>query len=446
MPLRDYQKQAVQYIQDRKRAMLALDMGLGKTYISLAALTPEQLPVLVCAPQRVAKLVWPVEHRKYRPDLSLVVAAGTPAARRKALAAGADITVISRDNLMDVLEGGYQYKTFILDEMSGFKNHSANRWKIAKRIAARSEYVWGLTGTPMPNSELELWPQVYLLDGGERLGKFFTHFRNRYFYSKASLPNGTRIKWTPFPETKAAIHDLVQDICLYMDSADKLVDLPEVVVNDVEVPLTPAARLVYKTMKKDFVVNLDLLFGEGEKHAALDVGAMSAKLEQIAAGFLYVDDADLHGGKYDLIHLEKVRTAREIVDGTGSPVIITYWYKAELELLKQEFKGQAYTLDEPDFQEKWDRGEIPVLLMQPASGGHGLNLQYGGHTMIWMTLPWSLELYQQMNKRVHRPGQEHPVIIHRLIAPYTVDEAKDQRLEGKKDAQQAFLDHIRSPL
>jgi SNF2 family DNA or RNA helicase len=449
-PLHDYQKLAVEYVRARKRAGLFLDMGLGKTCITLTALTRDTLPVLVCAPKRVAEEVWPVETPLWRPDLRVAVASGSPAKRKAVLEMAAkgqaDIIVIGRDNLADAVPYAGDFKAFVMDELSGFKNRASARWKAAKKIQASKSitHVWGLTGTPSTDGQhLDLWSQIYLLDGGARLGSTLGGFRERYFTPGRQLPTGVVTSWDARPGAKERIHTKLEDICLSMGTEGKI-DLPPITYNTINVPLPPAIRQVYKRMKDDNVADLAIL--GGEIHSAMNAAVMTSKLEQICAGFMYVDDADIREGAYDVLHQEKVKVLAEVIEGTGSPVLVAYRFKAELDLLKAGLGKQAHTIDEPGIVAAWNRGEVPVLLAHPASAGHGLNLQHGGHTLVWATTPWSLEEYQQMNKRLPRQGQQHPVIIHHLVAPHTVDEAKLQRLQEKKTVQQALLDHLESPL
>lgn len=448
LPLHDYQHVAVDFIRTRKRAGLFLDMGLGKTAISLRALQPESLPALVTAPKRVAENVWPIEVPKWRPDLRIIVAAGTPKQRQTALAAAkagqADIVVIGRDNLMDAVEYAADFKTFIMDELSSFKTRASIRWKAAKKITKDMEYVWGLTGTPTTDGHmLDLWAQLYLLDTGDSLGNTLTAYRERYFTPGRQLPNGVVIDYNLRPGADKRIHVLLEKTCLSM-STDGRVNLPPTTYNDVSVPLLPAVRRLYKQFKNDLVVDAQIL--GGEIHSAANAAVLSGKLSQITAGFLYVDDADLRDGEYKVLHKEKVAALKEIIDGTGSPVLVAYRFRAELDLLKEGLGPMAHTIDEPDVIVNWNLGKIPVLLAHPASAGHGLNLQYGGHTMIWATLPWSLEEYMQMNKRLARQGQKHPVVIHHLLSPKTVDPLILLALQGKKSVQDAVMDHLESPL
>lgn len=447
LELHDYQVQAVAFLQERRKAGLFLDMGLGKTAISLRALTADSLPALVTAPKRVAENVWETEARLWRPDLRVVVAKGTPKSRAAALASGADIVVIGRDNLADAVPHAHLFRTLIMDELSGWKSRASLRWKAAKAIVQTPSitHVWGLTGTPSPNGLLDLWPQVFLLDGGERLGKTITGFKTRYFAPGRQLPNGVITEWNIRPGADARIHNLLEDLCLSMGTEGR-VDLPPTTHNTVTVPLAPKVRQMYKAMKNDLVADLDII--GGEIHSAMNAAVLSSKLSQICAGFMYVDDADIRDRAYDVIHRDKVKTVQEIVEGTGSQVLVAYRYKAELDLLKEGLGALAHTLDEPDIIARWNSntGQVPVLLVHPASAGMGLNLQKGGNVMVWTTLTWSLEEYMQMNARLARQGQPRPVVIHHLVSPHTVDEAMMQRLAEKKTVQQALLDHLDSPL
>ena len=452
MKLHDYQEIAVEHLHRNPRAALFLDMGLGKTAITLRALTPDHLPVLVTAPKRVAENVWAKEASIWRPDLTISVAKGDPRQRREALESGADIVVIGRDNLKDVLPYAATFRTFILDEISGFKTRGSLRWKTARKIVGlklgktggppTTRYIWGLTGTPSPNGLMDLWSQVFLLDGGERLGKTLTGFRGRYFLPGRQLANGVITEWFLRPESDHHIHALLEDICLSMDSVGRI-DLPPVTYNQVSVPLPASVLKIYRTLKDTLVVDLALL---GEIHSAVNAAVLSSKLSQISAGFMYVDDADIRGGIYDTLHQDKVKAVQEIVEGTGSPVLVFYRFKAERDMITAAMPGLVHSIDEPDAIARWNRGELPVLLAHPQSAGHGLNLQHGGHTIVWASLPWSLEEHEQSNKRLARQGQQHPVVIHYLISPNTIDGSILVRLREKKSVQDALLEHLESPL
>lgn len=404
------------------------------------------LPALVTAPKRVAEHVWSTEAAIWRPDLRVAVAAGTPQARRRALESGADIVVIGRDNLADAVPVAGRFRTFIMDELSSFKTRGTNRWKAARKIAFTKSvtHVWGLTGTPAPNSLMDLWAQVYLLDKGERLGTTLTGFRNRFFVAGQQLPSGVVTKWTTRPGADAAIQNLLSDLCLSMGTEGR-VHLPELTVNRVEVELPPAARRVYQSMKSELVADLEFL--GGEIHSAASAASLSNKLSQINAGFMYTDDKDLRGGAYQKIHAESAKAVAEIADGTGSPLLVAYRYQAERDLLLAALGERAHTVATPDLQARWNNGEIPILVAHPASIGHGLNLQKGpGHSAVWASLTWSSEEYDQFNRRLYRQGQKNAVVIHHLIRPHTVDDGILQVLDHKRTVQQALRDHLDSPL
>lgn len=452
MELHAYQRTAVRHLHDNPRAALFLDMGLGKTATVLSALTPDHLPALVIAPKRVAEKVWLAEAAKWRPDLTVAVAAGRPDARRAALTSGADIVALGRDNIRDALSVPSPWRTVVLDELSGFKTRSSVRWKAAAtllwgaqtsaRAQQRIPHIWGLTGTPSPNGLGDLWAQLWLLDAGNRLGTTLTEFRNRFTYPGRQLPSGVVTEWVIRPGADEKIHRLVSDICISMKS-EGLLDLPPVTHNRVDVDLPNSAMAVYRRMKDDLVADMSLL--GGEVHTAANAAVLTNKLSQISAGFLYVDDADLRAGAHTDIHREKMRALEEIIEGTGSPVLVFYRYAVERERILAAFP-QAHDLDAPGVLEQWDKGEIPIMLAHPASAGHGLNLQHGGHTIVWTSLTWSLEEWDQANKRLARQGQQHPVVIHSLMARKTVDGAILERLTTKASVQSALLQHLESRL
>lgn len=443
--LRPYQREAVRFLQEHHNgAGLFLDMGLGKTAISLSALEERHLPAVVIAPKRVAEEVWPEETGLWRPDLTIEVAAGTPAKRKAILHGDADIVALCRNNIADLEEiaSSGKYKTLIIDELSSFKSRG-KWWKSARRIRKHMQFVWGLTGTPTPNGYLDLWPQILLLDGGERLGTSITAFRNRYFIPKNRLNSGIVTEWELRPGARGRILELIEDLCLSM-STDGRVELPPVTHNIVDIPMSTKVKKIYNKMRDELVVNLDIL--GGEVHTASNAAVLSGKLSQITSGFIYPDDADIRNVTFQPLHDEKTNAVKEIVEGTGSPILVFYHFQAELQRLKKSLGKLAHTIDEPGIMKKWNAGEVPVLLAHPQSAGHGLNLQHGGHTIVWVTQPWSLEEYQQANKRLARSGQTHPVMIHHLNTPKSIDEAILQRLEGKSSVQQALLKYLESPL
>lgn len=443
--LHSYQRVAVDHLQRNPRAGLFLDMGLGKTAVTLSALRPEDLPALVIAPKRVATEVWPVEAKKWRPDLTLEVADGSPQQRARVLFGSADIVAISRDSLssLDQLSRYRKYRTLIIDELSGFKSRQSARWKAVKVLSSSMTNVWGLTGTPSPNGLMDLWAQIHILDNGARLGRTITGFRNRYFISGKRLPNGTVIEWILRENADKKIHKLLEDICLSM-STEGLIELPPVTFNHVPVPLPPAVRRTYRDMKKELVAGIDIL--GAPIFTAATASVLSSKLSQISAGFLYTDPDETVPQETYVLHREKMRALQEIVDGTGSPVLVFYRFRAELEMIKETLGDLAHTIDEPGVVTRWNAGDIPVLVTHPASAGHGLNLQYGGHTIVWTSIPWSLEEWQQANKRLARQGQTERVMVHLLMARGTIDSKIYDRLLGKTSVQDALLAHLESPL
>lgn len=449
LALHDYQLVARDFLRQQNRSALFLDMGLGKTAASLAALEPRHLPVLVVAPKRVAEEVWHVEKDLWRPDLTLVVAKGEPAARQAALSSDANIVVLGRDNLRDVLalKRTTPFKTVIIDELSGYKSRASVRWKTMNKIvrATTTQHVWGLTGTPVPNGYMDLWSQVALLDGGQRLGKNITTYRGRYFMPGRQIANGVIVEWNLRPESEGHIKELIGDICLAMATEGRI-KLPRVTVNRVATEMPFAVRRAYKTFSDTMVADLREIFG-GEIHTAANAAILTSRLSQMTSGFVFVDDADLHDGDWTPLHLEKIHAIEEIVESAqGSGVLVAYRFIPEKLMLLQALGDKAHTIDEPDIIARWNRGEIPVLLVHPASAGHGLNLQYGGHTVVWTGPTWDLEWWDQLNKRVARQGQKHPVVIHVLLANKTVDQMIQARVEGKATVQGNLLAYLESPV
>lgn len=463
--LHDYQELARDFLRGSPKACLMLDMGLGKTAAALAALEPRHLPVLVVAPKRVAEETWPEECPKWRPDLSMALAAGEPPAREAAITLGADITVLGRDNLGDLLRVPRlrPYRTVIIDELSGYKDRSTARWKITDSLINKSphvRHVWGLTGTPAPNGLLDLWAQIALLDGGARLGKNITTYRSRYFMPGRQIANGTIVEWLLREGSDLKIFGLLEDICLAMKTEGRIV-LPPVTYNEVRVELPPKVRHAYNEIAAELLVDLQLI--GGAVHTAVNEAVLTSKLSQICAGFIYEDpvyedlgEKDKDGfpvythtnpGAYTSLHKEKVKAVQEIVESNnGSPVLVAYRYQVEKRMLQDLFGPRARTIDERGVVADWNAGRVPVLLTHPASAGHGLNLQHGGHTIVWTSLDWDLELFQQLNKRLLRQGQQHPVVIHMIMAKRSIDYRIRNRLNEKESDQNDLLAYLESPI
>lgn len=436
----DYQKRATELVISTPKIGLFLDMGLGKTVITMTAIQDlmfdrfEVSRVLVIAPKRVAEDTWTREHAKWDhlKDLKISKVLGTAAQRRKALEAEADIYVIGRDNVVWLVEHfqkvrkGWPFDMVVIDELSSFKNPQAKRFRALRKAMPYVKRVVGLTGTPSPNGLMDLWAEVYLLDRGERLGSTLGAYRERYF--RPGARNGYVVyKWDALPGARKEIEARISDICISMSAADYL-RLPKRIDNVIPVQLSPAEMAAYKTMEAEQLLQI-----EDDDIAALNAAAVMTKLLQIANGSVYAVD-----GKVVQIHNAKLEALEEIIDTTDGPVLVFYSYKHDLAAIQGSIKGARVLNSTADIAD-WNAGKVQVLLAHPASVGYGLNLQEGGHVIVWYGLTWSLELYQQANARLYRQGQEKPVIIHHLIAEGTVDEEVMQALQHKDTSQAALL-------
>lgn len=428
--LHDYQVVAAGHLLSHPRAALWLEPGLGKTFTTLAALTPDHLPALVVAPKRVALKVWPAEVAKWRPDLSVVVAKDGPAKRAEAYAAGADIVTVSMDSIADAPA---QFRTLIIDESSKFKAIGTARWKAARKFVKTVDHVWELTGTPAPESYLDLWAQVYLLDGGQRLESGITKYRTRYFDPDLILPTGVVASWKIKPGSAPRIEAAISDLCLSQRAVDHL-DIPKVSYNEILVDLP--VRKIYDQMKKTMVAEVN-----GEERTAANAAIRTSRLSQIASGFLYPDTIEgvvLEGQETLELHRVKLEALKDLAEEVSSPMLVFYRFAYERDLLKAEMEG-ARMIDERGALEAWDRGEVPFLLAHPRSAGHGLNLQAGGHTIVWYGPTWSSEEYGQGNARLARQGQTKPVVIHHILADKTVDRLALAAAQQKISVQDALL-------
>lgn len=436
----DYQTRATQLVIDKPKIGLFLDMGLGKTVITMTAIQElmydrfEISRVLVIAPKRVAEDTWTRERAKWDhlKDLRISKVLRNKQQRIRALRAEADIYVIGRDNviwLINYYQGlrkGWPFDMIVIDELSSFKNPQAKRFRALKKVMPSVSRVVGLTGTPSPNGLMDLWAEVYLLDQGERLGPTLGSYQERYF--RPGARNGYVVyKWEPFRNAQKEIEDKISDICISMSAADYL-KLPKRIDNVIPVQLSPEEMEAYKRMERDQLLQI-----EDDDIAALNAAAVMTKLLQIANGSVYTNE-----GKVVKIHEAKLEALAEIVDTTDSPVLVFYSYKHDLAAIQGKIKGARILENEKDISD-WNAGKVQVLLAHPASVGYGLNLQEGGHVIVWYGLTWSLELYQQANARLYRQGQEKPVIIHHLIAEGTVDEEVMAALQNKDTSQAALL-------
>lgn len=433
----DYQTRAKDFILEHPKAGMLLEMGLGKTVITLTAIDVlinelfEVDRVLVIAPKRVAEDTWTREHAKWDHLRHLRVSKvlGSPEQRRRALSVDADIYVIGRDNVVWLVEQcrqSWPFDMVVIDELSSFKNPQAKRFRALKKVIPKASRVVGLTGTPSANGLMDLWAEIYLLDRGERLGHTLGAYREKYF--RPGARNGYVVfKWEPLRGSREKIEAAISDICISM-SADDYLTLPKRIDNLIPVKLSPQEMKQYKTMEAEQLLHID-----DEDVVALNAAAVMTKLLQIANGSVYS-----HEGNVVRLHDAKLEALLEIIDTTDSPVLIFYSYKHDLAAIKAAIPG-ARTLDGPEDIAEWNAGRVQVLLAHPASVGYGLNLQEGGHVIVWYGLTWSLELYQQANARLYRQGQDKPVIIHHLIAEGTVDEQVMRALQEKDMSQAALM-------
>lgn len=444
----EYQKKAAAWICEHPYSALFLDMGLGKTLSTLLALerlAPVLGRVLIVAPKAVAVHTWPAEIRKWGfdrrftfalacGDASKHIGAYTPAMRKAALNQKADITIINVENLewlAEVYGMRWPFDTVVIDELSGFKGRKAQRFKTIKWIRPRVQQMVGLTGTPAPNGLLGLWPQMYALDGGERLGKYFTHFRDRFFYVKDPYKDARfDTSWVPKPGAEDEIYGLLGDIVLSMRAKDYL-DLPGSVYTDHEIELAPEELARYSYLEYERVLAF-----ENQEVTADNAGVLAMKLLQLSSGAIYDDEKNVvavHRAKLDALH-------EEVEAANGQPLMVAYWFKHSRDRILAEFpEAVVYT---PDLEGAWNRGEIPLALAHPASVGHGLNPQYGGHLMVWFDLIWNLELYQQLNGRLDRQGQTTTVSVRHLVAKGTNDERVLRVLAGKATTQEALQEAL----
>ena len=438
-----HQRAGIDWIIEHPAAGLLWGMGTGKTVTTLTAVDLllhdllEEGPVLVIAPKRVAENTWSKEAQKWEHLQHLRVSKimGTAKQRQNALASPADIYVINRENvvwLVDYLQNRWPFPVVVVDELSSFKSAQAKRWKALRRVRGRIKRLIGLTGTPRPNGLEDLWPEVYLLDQGERLGKTLSAFRARYLVPDKM--NGHIVySYRPKEGAEAAVYDKLSDVCISIRKDDVL-SLPGQIYEDIVLEAPPALLKQYKKFERDKV--LECLDEEGEIIAG-SAAALTNKLLQFANGAIY----DMDGGVHEL-HDIKLDALEEMLEAAGGDnVLVLYAYKHDAERIRRRIDCRA--LDKPEDIDAWNRGEIPVALAHPASIGHGLNLQEGGHIIIWYGMTWSLELYQQANERLNRPGQKNVCRIYHLILKGTHDERVLKSLNNKDIGQAAAIEALR---
>ncbi|EAD5361698.1 TPA: DEAD/DEAH box helicase [Listeria monocytogenes] len=440
----EYQQYSIDFIKEHMIAALLLEMGLGKTVTTLTAIKDlmhddfSVKKVLIVAPLRVTQSTWPNEIEKWDhlKDLTYSVVLGTPKQRKEALGKKADLYLINRENLdWLITKSGFDFDfdMVVIDELSSFKNYKAKRFTSLMQVRHKVDRIVGLTGTPSSNGLMDLFAEFKVLDMGERLEYYISRYRDKYFLPDKR--NGLQIySWKPRENAEQEIYDKISDITISMKSVDFL-DMPELVINEIPVSLGPAEKQKYDKFKADLVLQL--------KDADIDAAnaaVLSNKLLQMANGAIYDEFNVSHH-----IHDQKLDSLEDLIEGVnGKPILIAYWFQHDLERIKERFKvRQIKTATDI---EEWNKGNIPIAVIHPASAGHGLNLQAGGSTLVWFGLTWSLELYQQTNARLWRQGQNDTVVIHHIIAKDTIDEDVMLALKLKDKTQASLIDAVKARL
>ncbi len=446
----EYQTYVTEFIKAHPISAVFLDMGLGKTSITLTAIADmlcdsfEIRRVLVIAPLRVALNTWPAEIKKWDhlQGLSYAVAVGNENERRAAFVKHADITIINRENLQWLVDYSgipFDFDMVVIDELSSFKNHQSKRWKAMMKVRPRVKRIVGLTGTPASNSLMDLWAEFRMLDMGDRLGRFITAYRTDYF--TPDKRNGQVIySYRLLPGAEDAIYRKISDITISMKAADHL-KMPELVNSEYAVYLSESENAHYEQLKRNLVLTVE----NGEITAA-NAAALSNKLCQMANGAIYDDD-----GKTTHIHDRKLDALEDIIEAAnGKPVLVAYWFKHDLDRIRKRLdtlKIEYARISDPGSIDIWNCGGYAVGLIHPASTGHGLNLQQGGNHLVWFGLTWSLELYQQTNARLYRQGQNaQTVVIQHIVTRGTIDEQILRALAKKETTQSALIDAVKADM
>ena len=439
----DYQRYAAEFIITHPISALLLDMGLGKTSITLTAINDllfdsfEIHKVLVVAPLRVARDTWSAEIEKWEhlKNLQYSVVVGPAQERLKALCTPADIYIINRENIQWLVEESgltFDFDMAVIDELSSFKNHQSKRFKAFMKVRPKLKRIVGLTGTPASNGLMDLFAEFKLLDMGERLGRLIGQYRNAYF--QPDKRNGMVVySYKPLPVAEQRIYDKISDITISMKATDHL-KMPELISAEYMVQLSENEKEKYDRLKKDLIFST-----EDNEVTATNAASLSNKLSQMANGAVYSDD-----GETVHIHDRKLDALEDIIESmNGRPLLVAYWFKHDLERIKKRFEIREIKSSE-DISD-WNSGKIPVALIHPASAGHGLNLQSGGSTLVWFGLTWSLELYQQTNARLWRQGQTaDTVVIQHIIAKSTIDEQIMKALKTKDTTQAALITAVKA--
>lgn len=421
--------------------ILGYGLRLGKTVLTLTALNNllfdsfEIHKILIIAPLRVARDTWPSEIEKWDhlKDLKYSVALGSEKERKAAFMIKADIYIINRENVKWLVEDSslpFDFDTLIIDELSSFKNHQAKRFRSLMKVRPKIKRIVGLTGTPASNGLIDLWAEFRLLDMGQRIGRFIGKYRDDYFVPDKRNQQ-VIFSYKPKPGAEEEIYKKISDITISMKGSD-YIKLPELVINEVQVNLSEKEMKIIDDIKKELVTKIN-----DDEITASNAAALSTKLLQMANGAVYGE-----AGEVINIHERKLDALEDLIESAnGKPVLISYWFKHDMKRISERFSVE--TLDSADSIKRWNKGEIPVAIIHPASAGHGLNLQTGGSTLIWFGLTWSLELYQQTNARLWRQGQKNSVVIHHIISKNTIDERVIKALKNKDNTQAALIDAVK---
>lgn len=440
----NYQQYAIEHIEKNKISALFLDMGLGKTSITLSAINNllfdsfEVRKVLVIAPLRVARNTWCDEIKKWDHlrNIKYSIVVGTESERISALNEKADIYIINRENVdWLVNKSGYKFDfdMIVIDELSSFKNHQSKRFKSLMKIRPKVKRIVGLTGTPSSNGLMDLFAEFKVLDLGERLGYFIGQYRNTYF--KPDKTNGAIVySYKPLPNAEDSIYEKISDITVSMKASEYL-KMPELVISNYQVEMSDNEKKQYDEMKKNLICEIK----DGEITVS-NAGSLSNKLSQFANGAVYDDEQNIVE-----IHSRKLDALEDIIESmNGKPLLVAYWYKHDLQRIKKRFDVREIKTGK-DIAD-WNKGKIPVALIHPASAGHGLNLQQGGSTIVWFGLTWSLELYQQTNGRLYRQGQKNTVVIQHIVTKGSIDEQILKALERKNKTQEDLIEAVKANL
>ena len=443
-----YQEAAAQFIVDHPKCGLFLDMGLGKTVTTLTALDGlmndtfdiTSGKILVIAPLRVAEHTWSTECKKWDhlKHLTISRVIGSEKQRLKALKEKADVYVINRENLVwlvDLLGKNWNFNTVIVDELSSFKNSKSKRFRALKKVTPLFDRFIGLTGTPAPRSLLDLWPQLYLMDRGQRLGKTYTAYKDTYF--TPGWRNGYVVyEWNLRPGAEEQIQEAIKDICMSLKAEDWL-KLPERVNVMHEIELGETLMKKYQKFEREKLMELE----SSEALVASNAGVLAGKLTQFTSGAIYKEDKSC-----TIVHEVKLQALEDLVEASnGQPILIFYNFQHDKVRIKEQLK--SYDIREIKSEkdiDDWNAGKVEILLAHPAAMGHGLNMQDGGHIIVWYSLTWDLELYQQANARLHRQGQKKSVLIHHLIAKGTIDEDIIKKLTDKAAQQNDLIEAVKA--